>query len=150
MSCPSQIDPDDRQRAGWGRVGCCHNSQVSWDQGGSQVMYEVIRSDYYRRLFISEMNMAAHLRHPNLVQFIGATLEGEMIILMELMHTSLRRELEQGGISREHTVSISVQVCQALNYLHLMQPDPVIHRDISSSNILLNPLPNGWLAKVTD
>ena len=114
-------------------------------------LHEVIRSDYYRRLFIREMNMAARLRHPNLVQFIGATLEGEMIILTELMHTSLRRVLEQGGISREHTVPISVQVCQALNYLHLMQPDPVIHRDISSANVLLNPLPNnGWLAKVTD
>ena len=114
-------------------------------------LYEVIHSDYYRHLFICEMNMAARLRHPNLVQFIGATLEGEMIILTELMHTSLGRVLEQGDISREHTVSISVQVCRALNYLHLMQPDPVVHRDISSANVLLNPLPNnGWLAKVTD
>ncbi|XP_064393479.1 uncharacterized protein LOC135340963 [Halichondria panicea] len=91
------------------------------------------------------MNMAAHLRHPHLVQFIGATLEGEMIILTELM------VLEGGRISREHILSISVQVCQALNYLHLMQPDPVIHRDISSANVLLNPLPDGrWSAKVTD
>ena len=95
--------------------------------------------------------MAARLRHPHLVQFIGATLEGEMIILTELMATSLRRVLEGGRISREHILSISVQVCQALNYLHLMQPDPVIHHDISSANILLNPLPNGrWRAKVTD
>ena len=32
-----------------------------------------------------------------------------------------------------------------------MQPDPVIHRDISSANVLLNPGPSGsWLAKVSD
>ncbi len=86
-----------------------------------------------QHVFIREMNMAARLRHPHLVQFIGATLEGEMIILTELMATSLRRVLEGGRISREYILSISVQVCQALNYLHLMQPDPVIHRDISSA-----------------
>ena len=133
---------------GWGEVKVAKFRGI---EVAAKSLYEQIRSDYYRHLFIREMNMAARLRHPNLVQFIGATLEGEMIILTELMHTSLRRVLEQGGISREHTLSISVQVCQALNYLHLMQPDPVIHRDISSANVLLNPLPNnGWLAKVTD
>ncbi len=32
-----------------------------------------------------------------------------------------------------------------------MQPYPVIHHDISSANIFLNPLPDGrWSAKVTD
>ena len=145
-----EIQMTDRELGGggWGVVKVAKFRGI---EVAAKSLYEVIRSDYYRHLFIREMNMAARLRHPNLVQFIGATLEGEMIILTELMHTSLRRVLEQGGISREHTVSISVQVCQALNYLHLMQPDPVIHRDISSANVLLNPLPNnGWLAKVTD
>ena len=145
-----EIQMTDRELGGggWGVVKVAKFRGI---EVAAKSLYEVIRSDYYRHLFIREMNMAARLRHPNLVQFIGATLEGEMIILTELMHTSLRRVLEQEGISREHTVSISVQVCQALNYLHLMQPDPVIHRDISSANVLLNPLPNnGWLAKVTD
>ena len=133
---------------GWGVVKVAKFRGI---EVAAKSLYKVICSDYYRHLFIREINMAARLRHPNLVQFIGATLEGEMIILTELMHTSLRRVLEQGRISREHTISISVQVCQALNYLHLMQPDPVIHRDISSANVLLNPLlNNGWLAKVTD
>ena len=27
---------------------------------------------------------------------------------------------------------------------------PIIHRDISSANVLLEPLPNGWRAKVSD
>ena len=32
-----------------------------------------------------------------------------------------------------------------------MQPHPIIHRDISSANVLLEPLPNQmWRAKVTD
>ena len=133
---------------GWGMVKVAKFRGI---QVAAKSLYEQLHSKYNRGLFIREMNMAARLRHPNLVHFIGATLEGEMIILTELMHTSLRRVLEQGGISRDRIVFISVQVCQALNYLHLMQPDPVIHRDISSANVLLNPLPNNtWLAKVTD
>ena len=42
-------------------------------------------------------------------------------------------------------------MARALNYLHLMRPDPLIHRDISSANVLLQPLPHGhWRAKVSD
>ena len=97
------------------------------------------------------MSMASRIRHPNLVQFVGATLEGEMIILTELMPTSLRAVLEQRAISLHEITSISLDVARALNYLHLMRPDPIVHRDISSANVLLEPAPNNsWKAKVSD
>ena len=112
---------------------------------------QILVSRYNRQLFNREMNMAARLRHPNLVQFIGASLEGEPVILTELMTTSLRAELEKGPIHHTHIVSISLDVARALNYLHLMQPQPIIHRDISSANVLLDPLPdNHWKAKISD
>ena len=48
-------------------------------------------------------------------------------------------------------ISLSLDVTRALNYLHLMQPHPIIHRDISSTNVLLDPIPDGkWKAKVSD
>ena len=108
---------------------------------------------YYRHLFIREMNMASRIRHPNLVQFIGASMEDGMVILTELMSTSLRRELEREdyNMTADQLIVISLDVSKALNYLHQMQPDPVIHRDISSANVLLEPLPDQqWRAKVTD
>ena len=112
---------------------------------------QILVSPYNRQLFNREMNMAARLRHPNLVQFIGASLEGEPIILTELMTTSLRTELEKGPIVHAHITSISLDVARGLNYLHLMQPHPIIHRDISSANVLLDPLPdNRWKAKISD
>ena len=40
---------------------------------------------------------------------------------------------------REQVVSIGTDVAQGLNYLHLMRPDPIIHRDVSSANILVEP-----------
>ena len=104
------------------------------------------------QLFRREMNMAARLRHPNLVQFIGATVEGDMMILMEYMTTSLRRQLEREEYFQPRIVkSMSLDVAKALSYLHQIRPDPIVHRDISSSNVLLEQLPLcRWRAKVTD
>ena len=118
----------------------------------AKCLYSQIVSDYNRLLFIREMNMAARVRHPNLLQFIGATLRGELIILTELMPTSVRRELEnERTFSPKQITSISLDTARALNYLHLMHPIPIIHRDISSANVLLEPGPNNsWRAKVSD
>ena len=96
--------------------------------------------------------MAARLRHPNLIQFIGATMEGEMMIVMELMATSLRSQLETDICFPPNTVkAISLDVACGLNYLHLIRPDPIVHRDISSANVLLEVIQlNQWRAKLTD
>ena len=111
-----------------------------------------IISHHNLQLFQREMNMAARLRHPNLIQFIGATMEGEMMIVMELMATSLRNQLERDLYFQPNTVKvISLDVACGLNYLHLIQPDPIAHRDISSANVLLEVIQlNQWRAKLTD
>ena len=97
-----------------------------------------------------EMSIAAKLRHPNLLLFIGATREGELVILTELMPTSPRKELEKRELSREQVISIGQDVSCGLSYMHRCRPHPIIHHDISSSNILLDTLSNGWRAKVSD
>ena len=117
----------------------------------AKCLHTLIVSDYNRSLFVREMSIAARVRHPNLVQFIGTIMEGEPIILTELMTTSLRAVLEHRPFNPVQITSISLDVARALNYLHLMQPDPIIHRDISSANVLLDPGPsNIWRAKVSD
>ena len=135
-------------RGGWGEV------RVARFRGlrvAAKFLYDVILSDYNRRQFVREMTIAAKLRHPHLLLFIGATREGQAIILTELMPTSLRREQERREMPRVHVTSISQDVGRALCYLHQWQPHPIIHRDISSANVLLEPLPNGcWRAKVSD
>ena len=123
---------------------------------GAQVAVKRIHNQLVSRhniqLFRREMNMAARLRHPNLVQFIGATVEGDMMILMEFMTTSLRRQLQSEEYFQPKLVkSISLDVARALSYLHQIRPDPIVHRDISSANVLLEQLPlSRWRAKVTD
>ena len=115
-------------------------------------IHDEIISRYNLQLFQREMNMAARLRHPNLIQFIGATMEGEMMIVMELMSTSLRSQLKSEEYFPPKVVkAVSLDVACGLNYLHLIKPDPIVHRDVSSANVLLEVVQrNQWRAKLTD
>ena len=146
-----QLTETEIGRGGWATVSVAifRGTRVA-----AKVIHHQIASPYNIDLFRREMDMAARIRHPNLLQFIGATQEGEMVILTELMPTSLRKELEREAhnyMSPKQVISIGLDVLRALNYLHQMRPHPLIHRDISSANVLLEPLPNSrWRAKVSD
>ena len=136
-------------KGGWGEVKVAHFRGL---KVAAKCLHEVIISPYNMSAFSREMNIASKIRHPNLLQFIGATTEGNPIILTELMPTSLRKELETGGLAYPAILSISVDVACALNYLHLFKPHPILHRDVSSANVLLQPMGggHGWRAKVSD
>ena len=135
-------------RGGWGSVvegrycGCA----VAVKQ-----IYEVILSPHNRRSFEREMNIASRCRHPCLLQFIGATNdEGSPLFVTELMESSLRVLLEQRSLSKTEVSVISLDVARALNYLHQKKPSPIIHRDISSANVLLWRQADQWRGKVSD
>ena len=123
----------------------------------AKCLHEQLDYKYHHDLFRREMNVAARVSHPNLLRFLGARLEGGMAILTELMPTSLRALVDRGHADQEHRLSrelilsIAIDVACALNYLHHMTPTPIVHRDLSSANVLLQPTPDGgWLAKVSD
>ena len=117
----------------------------------AKCLHDVILSPYNLRVFTREMEIAARVRHPNLLQFIGATREGTAIILSELMATSLRKKLEKSRLTHNQVIKIGKEVSLALNYLHLWKPHPILHRDVSSPNVLLEPCGGGqWKAKLSD
>ena len=143
-----QLTEEELGRGGWAvvKVATFRGTRVA-----AKCLHHLIISRHNRELFIREMTMAARVRHPNLLQFIGATLLGELIVLTELMPTSLRAVLGEADLSQQQVTSISLDIARALNYLHLMKPNAIIHRDISSANVLLDPAPNNtWRAKVSD
>ena len=135
-------------KGGWGEV------KVAKFRGlrvAAKCLHEVILSPYNKSVFTREMEIAARVRHPNLLQFIGATRVGTPIILSELMPTSLRKEIEKSLLTRPQMIRIAQDISAALNYLHLWQPHPILHRDVSSPNVLLEPSGSGmWKAKLSD
>lgn len=132
----------------WGEV------RAAWFRGlrvAAKFLHGVIISSYSIGLFTREMNIAAQLHHPNLIQFLGASKDEEPMILLELMSTCLRKELEKNDLTRVQISSIAEGVACGLNYLHCWKPHPIVHRDISSANVLLEPSGrHGWKAKLSD
>ena len=114
-------------------------------------MHDLIVSPHNIRLFEREMNIASKCRHPHLLQFIGATNDkGNALFITELMEESLRSLLEQRKLSETEIRTISLDVARALNYLHQKKPEPIIHRDVSSANVLLWRQDDQWRDKVSD
>ena len=109
-------------------------------------------SPHNRERFEREMSIASKCRHPCLLQFIGASNdEGRRpLFVTELMETSLRKLLEQRSLSTTEVAVISLDVARALNYLHQRKPRPIIHRDISSANVLLWRQADQWRGKGAD
>ena len=106
--------------------------------------HEIILSPHNQQLLCREIGIASQCRHPNLLQFICATENDKhnLLIVTELMDVALRTLLQQRAreISQleYHEIKlISLDVARGLNYLHSKTPSPVIHRDISSANVLL-------------
>ena len=126
------------------RVGIYQGTRVAVKK-----IHEVIISDYNRELFEREMKIASRVRHPNLVLFIGAVTMDNINIVSELMETNLRKLMMEGKLKAIDIHPISKDVACALVYLHSL-PDPIVHRDVSSANVLLNAKKDGWQAKLGD
>ena len=146
-----QISDEVLGVGGWGEV------RVATLTVAAKQLHPNLAYAHHHQLFRREMCMAARVSHPNLLRFMGARLDGGMTIITERMPTSLRTLIDRGHtngdnhLPHELIISISVDVTCALNYLHLMTPDPMIHRDLSSANVLLQQTPDGgWLAKISD
>ena len=135
-------------KGGWGevKVAIFRGTKVA-----AKCLHEVIIVEHNLHIFSREMDIASRVRHPNLLQFIGATRVGNPIILTELMPTSLRKELEKGPLTRPQILTIGRDVSAALNYLHLWKPQPILHRDVSSANVLMEPsVYRKWKGKLCD
>ena len=98
-----------------------------------------------------EMRLLAEVRHPNLVQFIGAVFDrSPPLIVTELLDMNLRQAYEQNRLGPGDRLSIFIDVAKALDYLH-QRYEPIIHRDVSAPNVLLQRMPNNqWKGKVSD
>ena len=107
-------------------------------------------ASYTVRRFEEECHLLSQVRHPNVVQFLGVHFQHRVpapILVMEFLPTNLTSCIDRYGIlPNEISYSILHDVALGLCYLHRQTP-PIIHRDLSSNNVLLTP---NMTAKISD
>src|SRR5262249_368885 len=112
---------------------------------------EVAVADQSLRRFMREIQVAAALDHPNIVQFIeSGTHNGAVFLISEYVEGSDAARLAdaQGGrLPFREAIEIVTQSLDALAYAHARG---YIHRDIKESNILVAGAAPNFTAKLTD
>ncbi|TKW29371.1 hypothetical protein SEVIR_3G391300v4 [Setaria viridis] len=100
-------------------------------------------------LLLNEIKLISSVSHPNLVRLLGCCLDrGEQILVYEYVpNGTLSQHLlagDSGGGGRGRSrltwrarLGVAAETAAAIAYLHGMRP-PIFHRDVKSSNILLD------------
>lgn len=113
-------------------------------------MHKEVISQHNQNQLVKQIQTMTKCHHKNLVKFTGAVLEEPVIIVMELMQCTLRSALTKGNILPQHVQSVFLDVAEGLCYLHNIKPQPIIHGDVSPTNVLVKATDNGWIAKLSD
>ncbi|CAI0415920.1 unnamed protein product [Linum tenue] len=109
--------------------------------------------------FESELSFLSRLHHKHLVRLVGYCDDGgdEKLLVYEYMkngalydHLHDRNNVENSSSlinSWKIRIRIALDAARGIEYLHNYAVPPIIHRDIKSSNILLD---GNWVARVSD
>ena len=119
----------------------------------SNMIHNVSPRDFeaVKQTFLTECINSSRIHHPNVVQVLGIYYPAPQAklpwLVMELMDTSLKCLLEKytrEKIPHHFKLSILVDIAQGLEFLH---GQDIIHRDLSSNNILIT---RRLVAKIAD
>ncbi|CAI5464542.1 unnamed protein product [Closterium sp. Yama58-4] len=114
---------------------------ASWR--GTPIAVKVLRDEYAAdpaalNEFRQELRILQSLRHPNIVQFLGAVTKSRpRMIVTEYLKVNLRDVIrKKGALPAHEALRYALDVARGMCYLHAHRPDPVIHRDLTPSNLL--------------
>ncbi|KAM7462719.1 hypothetical protein LguiA_030840 [Lonicera macranthoides] len=126
----------------------------------SSEMKKFLRQKESSSAFDSELASLSRVHHKNLVRLVGFCESGrdeEMLLVYEYMKNEglYHRLHDKNNVEKSSSplnswkmrIKISLDAARGIEYLHNYAVPPIIHRDIKSSNILLDA---NWTARVSD
>eukprot|EP00123_Amoebidium_parasiticum_P016151 comp23310_c1_seq1/m.38303 comp23310_c1_seq1/g.38303 ORF comp23310_c1_seq1/g.38303 comp23310_c1_seq1/m.38303 type:complete len:887 (-) comp23310_c1_seq1:115-2775(-) len=143
--CLSYKDLSLYQELGRGAFGVVYAGSLY----GSPVAIKMLHTNISNKEeFIHEINVMRRLRHPNIVLFLGATVQPDpLCIITELVgRGALMKIIEDQNeiIDRERILRYSLDIARGMNYLHHCG---VIHLDLTPNNVLVT---ENYVCKVGD
>ncbi|KAF5792437.1 putative protein kinase RLK-Pelle-WAK-LRK10L-1 family [Helianthus annuus] len=143
----------EKQRLGTGAYGTVYSGKL---HNGEWVAIKRIkhRSDCDDSIdqVMNEIRLLSSVSHPNLVRLLGCSVDkDEQILVYEFMpNGTLCQHLQKergNGLPWLVRLTIATETAQAIAYLHSNLDPPIYHRDVKSSNILLD---YSYTTKVAD
>ncbi|PIA29590.1 hypothetical protein AQUCO_05800018v1 [Aquilegia coerulea] len=113
---------------------------------GTKVSVKILDKDSYSdpdsiNAFKHELTLLEKVRHPNVVQFVGAVTQNIPMMIVSEYHPKgdLGSYLQKKGrLSPSKALRFALDIARGMNYLHECKPDPIIHCDLKPKNILLD------------
>ncbi|KAJ8773776.1 hypothetical protein K2173_006426 [Erythroxylum novogranatense] len=130
-------------KIGQGGFGTIYKGQLP---DGQQVAVKKLSKNSRQGMeeFINEVKLIAKLQHRNLVKLLGCCIEGEepMLIYEYLINKSLDSSLfgqvRGGSLGWRKRFDIIIGIARGILYLHQESRMRIIHRDLKTSNLLLD------------
>ncbi|XP_056865615.1 probable receptor-like protein kinase At1g80640 isoform X2 [Raphanus sativus] len=142
----------DSNVIGQGGFGCVYKASLDNNTKAAVKKIENV-SQEAKREFQNEVELLSKIQHSNIISLLGSASEiNSSFIVYELMETgSLDDQLHGPSCGSALTwhmrMKIALDTARGLEYLHEHCRPPVIHRDLKSSNILLD---SSFNAKISD
>uniref|UniRef100_A0A1J3HF20 non-specific serine/threonine protein kinase n=1 Tax=Noccaea caerulescens TaxID=107243 RepID=A0A1J3HF20_NOCCA len=141
---------------GHGGSSCVYRGQLKDGKTAAIKRLNAPKGDDNDTLFTTEVELLSRLHHYHVVPLIGYCSEfhgkhAERLLVFEYMSYGNLRDCLDGELGDKMTwnirISLALGAARGLEYLHEAAAPRILHRDVKSTNILLD---ENWHAKITD